>query len=465
MRRPIGVLTAAALFCVMVPCWASADEELGQKRVYLLNGRHVEGEVVRLDDGSYKITNKFGMVIRVQRNQVKAVTDVETGSDTDRGGTRSGRSPWSGQVVRYPISDSKIEAILAGIELDLPEEELVEIEDLDAPLPVNEEAVNEMLRQAGLQRDPDVPLEEHDNVLLRPHFVLVYTARKESAIELAGRMEAIWKWNTTFIGRTGVVPNRPEHKMEVYYFGSFDEFQKYTYNQGFEVSAGTLGYYYHPVNRSHFFDMWNWPILEGAKQRMKDKRTPIQERRKIRNMLERYVEHNNLEVIQHEVGHHLHFNTGVFTKRGEYGGLAPTWLVEGTTMMFEVPPSTIGKGGSSMGDLNDPRLDEFRRLYPRWTPYALKQFVINNSIWYQGYNYPRGWALVYYLYRKHHEGFGKFVNLIHEREEAGEGWSMTQQEADFEDCFGKLDEEWVDKMYAYLDSLNIRPSRLPPELR
>lgn len=455
MNRRIGAFFVGAVVLVSLAVLANAEDQplKGQYRIYLNSGHVVSGDVTQQADGSYEVKNKYGMTIVVRKHEVKAIVPLEeNGPRADQ--PSPGQREESISPYRRAISDEEIAEILAGIEAELSEDDIrISDDDLDAELPLNEEHLAEMKRQAG----------EKAKVLVRPHFVMVYTGTAESAQELGSRLEVIWKWNFRFINMLGLKPKRPDYKLEVYYFGTHEEFKNYALNNGSDLPDGVLGYYTHDVNRSHFFDLWDWPVFEQAKRAIKDKQVPADTRRHLRNKINRWVEHNNHEVIQHEAGHHIHFNTGIFTQRGDEGGLAPTWLVEGTTMMFEVPQSTTGRGGACLGDLNDARLDEFRRAYPKWTPAGLKQFVIINQLWYQGYNYPRGWAIVYYLWMQHREGLGKYVKKIHDREELGEEYTLTDREADFEECFGRLDQEWVDKFYAYLDGLTVRKSRLPPE--
>lgn len=456
MQRKIALFTLTAVIGIGLASIAGADEYLGKYRIYLMNNRSVAGEVTELDDGSYEVKNKYGMVFTIRQHQVKDMVPLEQEQNVGEGDQPSpGDETQPEHLRRRMITDAEIEELLSGVTLDLPDHlQRIDPEDLHAPLPVNEAHVQEMLRQAGPQA----------KVLERDHWVMVYTGSDESAQKLGSRLETIWKWNYKFIDQLNLRPIRPEYKLEVFYFGTHEEFQKYSLNISTNLPGGVMGYYTHDVNRSHFFDLWYMPMLDGPRRVLESGNLHPSERRRLKNRMERWVEHNNLEVIQHEAGHHIHFNTGVFTQRGEKGGLAPTWLVEGATMMFETPPSTTGRGGSSLGDFNDPRLDGFRKLYPRWSPEGLKMFVVNNMLWYQGYNYPRGWALVYYLWMEYRDGLGKYIKRIHEREQAGEGWTMTQQEMDFEEFFGEINEEWVDRFYDYLDDLEVRQSRLPPEL-
>ncbi len=423
----------------------------GKYRIQLMNGRYVEGDVQELADGSYEVRTKQGAIVTVRKNQVRGVIPLE---DTQ---VRRGDAPGAGgerlRTYRREITPQEIESILAGITAEYEESGVLGMSGLAAELPLNEAGLAEMKRLVGADA----------KVLLRPHFVMVYTASDDSARALGSRLESVWRNNMKFMKMLGLKPVVPEYKLEVIFFGTYKEFEAYSLNEATPLPPGVLGYYSHLSNRSHFFDLWDMPMFQGVKEALKDPKLPYERRQTLRNWINRWVEFHNLMVIQHEAGHHIHFNTGVFQRRGEDGGSAPTWLVEGATMLFEVPPPTSGRGGSGLGDRNDARLDEFRRLYPKWTPSELKHFVLNNMAWYQGYNYPRGWAVVYYLYTKHRKGLGEYIRRIYERE-PGEEPGYTELEKEFEDIFGRIDDKWVADFYKFLDSLPVRPSRLPPDL-
>jgi len=298
-------------------------------------------------------------------------------------------------------------------------------------------------------------------VLEKDHFVMVYTSSDESARALGSRLEAVWRHNVNFMDRLNLPAVVPDSKLEIFYFGSYKEFENYNLNQGNFMPPGVLGYYSPDWNRSHFFDLANSPYTEPIKELLKDDALPWEVKQKLRNKVKRWVEFQNLEVIQHETGHHIHFNIGLFPRDVFEGGSVPIWLVEGTTMLFEVPPT---KHGASIGVLNHYRLYMLRKLFGfrPLTPSQWKLFIIDNGLW-QGFeSYQLGWALVYYLYREHRDGYAQYLRSVFEREE-GETITNTDREKEFEDIFGRVDEDWIEDFYDFLNSLYVKKSALPPD--
>lgn len=456
----IGCLLAVMLLAQVV---ATAQSEIeGRYRIRLMSGRMVEGDVTQQADGSYKVKTKYGIVVTVRRNEVAQITPLEEQvRDIDKITRSSGET----RFVRRAISDAEIEEIIAGIEVEIDAGLLgASPDDLMAPLPLDEGAVEEMLRLATLPIEGGVPMAEQENVLVRPHFVMVYTAERDSALRLAARLESVWRWNVRFVQALGLKPVRPEKKLEVFYFGTHKEFESYTLNQGIVMPAGALGYYKHDINRSHFFDLTDMPMLAGLRDELENDDLPADQRRRLRNKMESYVEYQNMEVIQHETGHHIHHNIGVF-RRDLDATHAPVWLVEGATMLFEVPPAATGRGGAGLGEQNDVRLHQFRQHFPNeMTPRGFRSFLFDDNVWMNGqYDYPRGWAVVYYLWRRHREQLGTYIDAVYNRD-FGSEVDRGAREREFEDCFGDIDDEFVEDFYDFIENLRVRPSRLPPEL-
>lgn len=450
MKRSFAGL--AALTVGVLLYWAAmaaaGDFEPGRYRVYRMNGRYVEGDVTQRENGDYVVQVGIGKVV-IPLREVKQLVPLD--SIVQRQGDIAKPTDERLFAKRRVISDEEIEEILSGITAEFdPTVHGYSREDMMAELPVNQDSVDEMKRLAGPKA----------KVMFKPHFTMVYTSSDDSARALGSRLESVWRNNVSFLERLNVPARLPESKLEIFYFDSQDEFQQYNLNQGSPMPAGVLGYYSPDWNRSHFFNMNNSLWAEPVKQMLEDENVPWDRKQIARNRLKRWVEYQNIEVIQHETGHHIHFNIGLFPRDSFGGGGVPIWLVEGTTMLFEVPPT---EGGASIGSLNHYRLYMLRRLYGEkpLSPAEWKIFIIDNGMWHGFESYQLGWAMVYYLYKKHRDGYGEYLRRVYGREEGYE-MSMTEREKEFEDIFGRIDDEWVEHFYDFLATLQVRPSLLPP---
>jgi len=474
MKHLTGMSVAVILLGVLFGSAAPTSAQVqGQYRIELMNGRYVEGEVQEQPDGSYQVKTKHGVTVTVKRNEVRslrALGEARAPSITPANapaGTPRGAVAEATAGLRRPISAEEIEELLEGITAN-PDESLVGVDrgDMMSALPLDEDSLLEMMRDAGIPRQEGVPFEgeTHPGVLVKDHFVMVYTSSKESARALGSRLEAVWRWNVKFMNMMGLPARRPEHKLEIYYFATWDEFDRYSRNKGRELPPGVLGYYAPDINRSHFFDLSSMPGLKDYLERLKDPQTPWREKQRATNVINRLVEQQNIETIQHETGHHIHFNIGLFPRDGlTREASVPVWLVEGTTMLFEVPPS---KAGAGLGVLNHSRLFNLRQRFGfrPLDPQRWKLFLTDNSEWFTSEwtvadSYQLGWAMVYYLWREHRQGYAKYLRKVFGREEA---LSRTEWEAELVECFGPLNEKWFEKFYAFLDSLELKPSLTSP---
>ncbi len=464
----IVALIAAGLACTLVATTGFAESQDridGQYRVYQYDGTHYEGHVTEKPNGTYEVKTKRGFIITVRKNQVKELVPLEEVEDWKISfGPHSVQAPLS--PLRREISEEEIQEFVSGITVDLdPEFTGASEEDMMGELPLDVDSLKDMLRKASMTWEEGVPPEEQDNVLIRPHFVMVCTADPESARALGSRLERVWAWNVKYLEMLDLPAVRPDHKLELFYFATQDELMKYSLSQGSQTSPGVLGYYSPSWNRSHFFDMWTFAGFQGDVRKLEDPNTPWRERQRTKNELKRKVEFYNIEVIQHEIGHHIHFNVGLFSRDAFGGHTVPVWLVEGTTMMFEVPPSEMG---GSLGLMNHNRLFQLRQIFGNepLNPDTLKMFMMNNALWYGGggwgvgQSYCLGWSLVYYLYKERREELGAFCRRVFGRDTE---MTISEVEADLVDCFGELDEEWFEDYYDFMNDLVLRPSLVEPD--
>lgn len=459
-------LVVALMLCMPMVVFAQSKE--GDYRIRLHSGRIVEGNVTERQDGTLEVTTKHGIMVIVKANEIAELVPLGQVHRPDRTVvTRDPAGASTGAAERArAITDEEIEEILSGIVALVDESEGArDPRDLLAPLPVDEDSVRDMMLKAGYTWKEGVPIEQQDNLLVNEYYVMLYTGARDSARQLLGRLNTVWRWNARYMSMLELPVHQPESKLEIYFFGTYKEFESYSMSRGSPVSPGVLGYYNPEWNRSHFYDLMTWPFIAPLVEQFKNPQIPWRERQYVQNRIRRYVEYGNQGTVQHEIGHHIHFNIGLFPRDGlKREASIPIWLVEGTTMMFEVPP---GGGGASLGAMNHERLFQLRQMFG-WeplTPEMWKLFLIDNAYWRgaggwgEGASYPLGWIMVYYLYREHRPQLAKYVQRVFGREEA---MTKTELEAELAECFGVLDKKWFDRFYIFIDRLELKPSLVGP---
>ncbi len=450
MMHRYGILVVLFASLFVTPSVSLGEDEFvpGRYRIDLMNRKSLEGDVKKLEDGSYEV--KMGIATLIVRpNEVKRIVALE--DVTRRQGDISASDDGISLLrPRREITDEEIEEILSGITAEYDESIRGNTrEDLMAELPLDEESLEEMKRLMG----------DDARVLIKPHFVMVYTSSDQSARELGARLESVWRHNVAFMDRLDIPARLPDSKLEIFYFGTWKEFNSYNLNQGSFMPIGVAGYYSPDWNRSHFFDFNKSPFVAEYDVIIDNPNADWRDRQLARNQKRRLVEYQNMEVIQHETGHHIHFNIGLFPRDSFGGGGVPIWLVEGTTMLFEVPPTAAG---ASIGVLNHYRLYMLRKTWGKHplSPEDWKLFLIDNRRWRGFHSYQLGWAIVYYLYKEHREPYAEYLRSVFGRDEGYE-MTMGEREREFENLFGRVDEDWVNDFYDFLDELNVKKSALP----
>lgn len=445
---PLIVASFCAVFLVATASPAAA-QTTGRVKIVRMNDQVVEGEGKQLPDGSFEVKTKFGAVVVVQKKEIKDWKWLSTDTTARTGDAvkTAGASKNTRAIIRRDITDEEIAVVLEGISAQSGDEDAASADDPDDIPPTNQPSVAEMLRIAtsGSGRKP--ALMEKD------HFALVYTSDKQSASELASRLETIYRWNKRYAEMMGIPFHKPEYKLEMYYFGDYNEYRAYGSTLGFPVDSA-LGFYERNSNRSCFFDMMTSPNVVRLRERLKEKDIDWRTRQYINNRVRVYMEFLNLTVIQHEASHHIHFNTGIFNKKGDM----PRWVTEGLAQMFELPPI---RSGGSLGNTNHFRLNEFHQLYGHVDRVRnLKLFICQDGLWQGGQSYSLGWALQNYLYKEFRDKYAEFMRKMAQREDDVE-MTETQKQKEFEDLFGEVDDKWIKKFHAYIMKIQLNKSELP----
>ncbi len=453
----LAVTTALVAFSFVATSAADEAKIKGRYKIHQLKGNPVEGDVTEQADGSYLVENvsgRKGITITVPRANVRRLEALDEVGSAAPGASES--SPGGAKRTlgrRRTIELTEIEDVLAGIAATVDPNEIgVSREDLVAPLPKNEERVREMHRMAN-----------SDKEWVTDHFVMVYTGPESQARALGARLERVWDWNVKFITMLRLPAKRPDHKLEVYFFHKYKDIESYYLAQfGQDFQMGVLGFFEPDINRSHFFDLESWPPILARRERSKSATGLAAQREK--NEVNRWVDYQNIEVLQHEAGHHIHFNIGLFPRNGlSRESSIPRWLVEGTTMLFEFPMNSTG---AAIGTINHNRLFQVRELFKqrKWSAQEWKMFLIDNMVFLQGGGayYPVAWSMVNFLWHEHREAYGNYLRAVFDRPPDFR-MTMSEFEKEFEDYFGHIDDKWIERFYKYLDSLRLNPLLLPPE--
>jgi hypothetical protein len=141
----------------------------------------------------------------------------------------------------------------------------------------------------------------------------------------------------------------------------------------------------------------------------------------------------------------------------------PVWLAEGCAMLFETPP---GRAGGGLGTVNAHRLEEWHGLYGRRAidPAQLRELLFSDQRVRggSGQEYSLAWALTYYLWKSQRDEFMNYVQMVTFRA-PGRVYSAEENVEDFEAIFGRFDERFIKRWYAFMQDVPRRKSTIPWE--
>jgi len=435
MKRSVlfGSILAAGLTVYLAG--AATDGEQGRVKIVRVgNLTPIECEIIEERTNDYLI--KMGAAkLRIPKTQVSRIIPL--------GEWKSENAP---VVDAIAVSDDDIERIIGSENIEIDALAGLEQVDLSGEFPADLDSIDEMKRIAGRKA----------KILYTKHFVFVYTSERAQAADLASRLERIFEWHLTYMKQLHIPMKMPESKLEIYYFGTNDEYLAYQTLQGFRDS-GALGFYMRTTNRSSFFDMNTYPQVARRLKQANNKNIPYMQRQKARNEAEIWADITNLKVVQHEASHHIQFNIGVFPK----GGDLPRWMTEGLATMYEVPSTSAG---AALGAINHSRLGEFHKFYltaddkPTVPWEYVRDLALSDRMRNSYEAYVMGWGLNQYLLRKKKEGYSKWMQALASRDDNWEQIDQAKKSAQFEDIFGKVDEAWVKDFFDYIAGLTYRSS-------
>lgn len=277
------------------------------------------------------------------------------------------------------------------------------------------------------------------DLLESDHFVIAYTTAPTAARELAARLEAVYAAHATFAEQFNLPTRRTPHKLSVVLLATHAEFVEHLRRQG--VDAGeSLGCYLPDADRSVFFDLDTYPPLAALQAEWAD--TAPARPEGPRSRFERRRDALARSVIQHEAAHQVQARLGIVPP----GCGAPTWLVEGLAMRFEVP---LRPDGRPLEPRSGYRFHEFRQRHAdRRTLDILPRFLTDDEAWTGGPSYPLAWALVEYLGEQRPEGFGALLR----RGMSTTGWPTdpARRRILFDELLGPLDAAWIDRFHAHV---------------
>lgn len=303
-----------------------------------------------------------------------------------------------------------------------------------------------------------------------PHFVVLYNADEKIVKDFMARIEKTFDAVLRFASTLDIKVAYKADKLPIIFCKDHDDFRvvyRIVRGGGDPPSEAAGLYFSGKPNVSLFYDMsrnkymleWAQKVkqLQEEARRATDANTrkaKIREAQWYSNRSLVYQEEQNRSVVQHEVAHQLLYNFRVHN--WDAGWANPQWLVEGMATLFETPP---GKRGAGFNVINQQRLGEIREKMPAISAAHWRSFIGQPSPGRQMLStegYAQSWALVYYLAKRKPKELPTYVELIKKRK-VDDAVPPDEELADFEKCFGKVDDKFARSIADFIKKLPYRP--------
>jgi hypothetical protein len=300
------------------------------------------------------------------------------------------------------------------------------------------------------------------------HFFVIYDAPEDVVKDFISRLERTYEAVHRFASQLDIKIKYPKEKLPVVFCRDFDEYDrrcKQIVGRGVPPEAAGL-YWREPLNFSIFYDMSQAKFVKEHADRamqlkeeartskdQEDRKKKSREAEFILNRIDVFQQNQNRSVVQHEVAHQLLFNFRVHKP----GAANPQWFVEGLATQFESPP---GKMGAGFNVVNQRRLQVLREKFKKESP-ELRDFVGDPSKGGQLLSedgYAIAWGMVHYLIKQKNKELPKYVEMLKQRM-PGQSVAPAEDIADFEECFGKIDDKFKKKWLTFIKGLPYRPTK------
>jgi len=275
------------------------------------------------------------------------------------------------------------------------------------------------------------------NVHTTAHYTIFYNTSKTYAGWCGSLFERLYMAFTNYFERKGFDIEDPEFPLVAVVFADRASYAEHSQPVLGEAAASVIGYFNLRDNRMTMYDLTG---VDAAARRFGGINSVLKINRYILAQPEAV---RQVSTVVHEATHQIAFNCGMHQRYSD----APVWLSEGIAMYFETPDLGSSRGWRGIGQVNRPRLRQFRKYTGSRPADSLKTLIESDARFRDTSTapdaYAEAWALTYYLIRQES---AKFVTYLKGMADKGPLLEDEPEERlrEFEDVFGswsKVDDD------------------------
>ncbi|MBX7165608.1 MAG: DUF1570 domain-containing protein [Pirellulales bacterium] len=262
------------------------------------------------------------------------------------------------------------------------------------------------------------------------HYVVCHDTSAPYANWCGSLLERLYLAFTNYWSRQGFKLNEPEFPLVAIVFRDRQAYEQFAKPELGDAAGKIIGYYSLRTNRVTMCDLTGVAGLPPAQAR----RAGLSA---INAALRRGEAQWTVATVIHEATHQIAFNTGLQTRYAD----VPLWASEGLAVYFESPDLESSSGWRTMGEVNRPRLDQFRRFLPQRAADSLRTLIQDDTrlrdTGTAADAYAEAWALTYFLMRQRREAYQGYLRKLAAKAQLVRDAPETRV-ADFVEAFGDL---------------------------
>lgn len=237
------------------------------------------------------------------------------------------------------------------------------------------------------------------------NFVIAYNTERAYAKWIGGLYERLFRgflshWDKK---RDYELNKKPQFPLVAIVFRSHAEYSRYVEKELGTPPGSMVAYYNILTNRIAMYDLTTGLLPAN---------TALRNDRNISEILSAPNSLDMVATVIHEGTHQLMFNTGMQTRMSD----TPLWINEGLAMFFETPDLANNSGWRAIGQINRPRLLQFRQEYASRPENALESMLSTDERFQNeataGYAYSEAWSFNYFLLKKHSKKYVEYLKFM-----------------------------------------------------
>ena len=274
------------------------------------------------------------------------------------------------------------------------------------------------------------------------HFLICYNTSRAYAQWCGSLFERLYMGFTNYWSRRGFDLAEPKFPLVAIVFSDQRSYVDFSRAEVGEAVKSIIGYFSLTTNRMVMYDLTGQEslVIGGGRGGTSAR---------INRFLARPDAARVVATIVHEATHQIAFNCGLHTRYSD----CPLWFSEGIAVYFETPDLRSSKGWRGIGEINRPRLAQFKDYLRRRPPDSLATLIADDKRLQTtdgGLDaYAEAWALTYFLLNRYPRQYVAYLERLSEKKPMRYDDAPARL-AEFQEAFGddlqKLDVEFVRAM-------------------